>query len=174
LVIGECGHAYEAMKYLVQRLIPKEERPFEVKSILDLMDEWIKQGRIKVDPSKNLEPVTYHDACKYGRLSGLYEQPRRILEAACLDFREMYPNREMSYCCGGGSGFAIMEKGDFKKFRMEHYGKVKARQIEDTGAQVVALACSNCKGQFRDIINYFNLPVRYAGISELVANALVR
>ncbi len=174
LVIGECGHAYEAMKYLVQRLIPKEERPFEVKSILELMDEWIKQGRIKVDPSKNPDPVTYHDACKYGRLSGLYEQPRRILEASCLDFREMYPNREMSYCCGGGSGFAIMEKGDFKKFRMEYYGKVKAAQIKDNGAQVVALACSNCKGQFRDIINHFNLPVRYAGISELVANALVR
>jgi len=173
LVVGECGHAFEAFKYLMMRLIPEEERPFEVKSILELIDQWIREGRIKVDPRKNPEPVTYHDACKLGRLGGLYEEPRRILKACCMDFREMQPNREMSYCCGGGSGFAIMTKGDFLKFRMETYGKIKARQVEETGAGIVALACSNCKGQFREIINYYKLPVRFAGISELVANALV-
>lgn len=80
----------------------------------------------------------------------------------------------MSICCGGGSGFAIMEKGDFLKFRMETYGKLKAEQIKASGASIVALACSNCKGQFREIINYYKLPVRFAGISELIANALVR
>ncbi len=174
LVIGECGHAFEAMKYLIQRLIPAEERPFEVKSILEVYDEWIREDRIKLDPAKNPEPVVYHDSCKAGRLGGLYEEPRRILKSACLDLREMTPNRELSYCCGGGSGFAIMSKGDFLKFRMETYGKIKEEQIRQTGAGVVALACSNCKGQFRDIINYYHLPVRIAGISELVANALVR
>ncbi|MCG0277718.1 MAG: (Fe-S)-binding protein [Thermanaeromonas sp.] len=174
LVVGECGHAFEAFKYLMLRLIPPSERPFEVKSILELIDEWIREGRIKVDPEKNPEPVTYHDSCKLGRLGGLYEEPRRILKACCKDFREMEPNREMSYCCGGGSGFAIMTKGDFLKFRMETYGKIKAEQLKATGASIVALACSNCKGQFREIINYYKLPLRFAGISELVANALVR
>jgi len=174
LVVGECGHAFEAFKFLMLRLVPPSERPFEVKSILELIDEWIREGRIKVDPEKNPEPVTYHDSCKLGRLGGLYEEPRRILKACCKDFREMEPNREMSYCCGGGSGFAIMTKGDFLKFRMETYGKIKAEQLKATGASVVALACSNCKGQFREIINYYRLPLRFAGISELVANALVR
>lgn len=173
LVVGECGHAFEALKYLILRLIPAEERPFEIKSILEVMDAWIKEGRIKVDPAKNPQPVTYHDSCKLGRLGGLYEEPRRILKASCQDFREMKPNREMSLCCGGGSGFAIMTKGDFLKFRMETYGSLKAEQVKETGAEIVALACSNCKGQFRDLINYFQLPVRFAGISELVANALV-
>ncbi|QGP90732.1 putative iron-sulfur-binding oxidoreductase FadF [Neomoorella glycerini] len=174
LVVGECGHAFEALKYLMLRLIPPEERPFEVKSILELEDAWIREGRIKVDPEKNPEPVTYHDSCKLGRLGGLYEEPRRILKACCLDFRELTPNREMSICCGGGSGFAIMEKGDFRKFRMETYGKIKAEQLQASGASIIALACSNCKGQFREIINYYQLPVRFAGVSELVANALVR
>lgn len=174
LVVGECGHAFEAFKFLMLRLVPPSERPFEVKSILELIDEWIREGRIKVDPERNPEPVTYHDSCKVGRLGGLYEEPRRILKACCKDFREMEPNREMSYCCGGGSGFAIMTKGDFLKFRMETYGKIKAEQLKATGANIVALACSNCKGQFREIINYYRLPLRFAGISELVANALVR
>ncbi|MCL4423953.1 MAG: (Fe-S)-binding protein [Firmicutes bacterium] len=172
-VVGECGHAFEALKYLMQRLIPAGERPFEVKSILELEAQWIREGRIKVDPGKNREIVTYHDSCKLGRLGGLYEEPRTILQAACQDFRELVPNREMSLCCGGGSGFAIMAKGDFLKFRMETYGQLKAQQLTDAGAQVVALACSNCKGQFREIINYYKLPLRFAGVSELLANALV-
>lgn len=173
LVVGECGHAFEALKYLILRLIPPEERPFEVKSILEVIDAWIREGRIKVDPRRNPQPVTYHDSCKLGRLGGLYEEPRRILKACCLDFRELEPNREMSICCGGGSGFAIMSKGNFLKFRLETYGKIKAEQLQKSGAEIVALACSNCKGQFREIINYYRLPVRFAGISELVANALV-
>ncbi|HHW44505.1 (Fe-S)-binding protein [Desulfofundulus thermobenzoicus] len=174
LVIGECGHAFEALKYLILRFIPPAERPFEVKSILELEDEWLREGRIKVDPQKNTEPVTFHDSCKYGRLGGMYEEPRRILKACCTDFREMSPNREMNLCCGGGSGFAIMEKGGFLEFRMETYGKLKARQLEATGAKIVACACSNCKAQFREIIKYHKLPMRYAGVSELLANALVR
>ncbi|SHI65383.1 (Fe-S)-binding protein [Desulfofundulus thermosubterraneus] len=174
LVVGECGHAFEALKYLILRLIPPEERPFEVISILELEDRWIREGRIKVDPQKNPEPVTFHDSCKLGRLGGMFEEPRRILKACCPDFREMTPNREMSLCCGGGSGFAIMEKGGFLKFRMETYGRLKAGQLKATGAKVVACACSNCKAQFREIINYHKLPMRYAGVSELLANALVR
>ncbi|HHY94545.1 MAG TPA: (Fe-S)-binding protein, partial [Firmicutes bacterium] len=174
LVVGECGHAFEALKYLILRLIPKSERPFEVKSILELEAQWIQEGRLRVDPDRNTEVVSYHDACKLGRLGGMYEEPRLILQAVCRDFRELQPNREMSYCCGGGSGFAIMSKDDFLKFRMETYGKIKARQLREVGAEVVALACSNCKGQFREIINYYQLPVRFAGISELLANALVR
>jgi len=172
-VIGECGHAFEALKYLILRLIPEKERPFEIKSILELEAQWIQEGRLKVDPSRNTEVVTYHDSCKLGRVGGLYEEPRLILKAACQDFRELQPNREMSLCCGGGSGFAIMAKGDFLKFRMETYGKLKAQQLLDVGADVVALACSNCKGQFREIINYYRLPVRFAGVSEVLAKALV-
>ncbi|KKM09751.1 reductase [Clostridiales bacterium PH28_bin88] len=172
LVVGECGHAFEGLKYLSLRIIPEDERPFKIRSILEVMDDWIREGRIRLDPAKNPQPVTYHDSCKLGRLGGLYEEPRRVLRASCQDVREMQPNREMSLCCGGGSGFAIMTKGDFLKFRMEAYGRLKAEQVKETGAEVVALACSNCKGQFRDLINYFKLPVRFAGISELVANAL--
>jgi len=173
LVVGECGHAYEALKLLIRRLFPPEEVPFKVVSILEIMDKWIQNGTIKVDPTKNSGAITYHDSCKLGRLGGLYDEPRRILKAVTTDFREMNPNRELSYCCGGGSGFALMEKGDFLDFRMKYYGKVKVEQIEAIGAEVVALACSNCKGQFRDIINYYKLPLRYAGVSELVGNALV-
>ncbi|AEA47693.1 (Fe-S)-binding protein [Archaeoglobus veneficus] len=172
VVIGECGHAYDSFKFFYKAIF-KDDMPFEVTSITELTDKWIREGRLKVDPEKNPEPVTFHDSCKWGRCAGIYEEPRRILKAVCKDFREMYPNREMSYCCGGGSGFAIMNKDDFLKFRMETYGKIKAEQIKATGAKIVATICANCKGQLREVINYYNLPVKFMGVSELVANALV-
>ncbi len=175
VVIGECGHAYDSF-ILYKKLYKEmygEEMPFKLTHIVALIDRWIREGKLKVDKNKNPEPVTFHDSCKWGRCAGVYEEPRRVLKAVCKDFREMYPNREMNYCCGGGSGFAIMFKDEFLKFRMETYGRIKAEQIKATGASVVATMCANCKGQFREIIKYFNLPVRYAGVSELVANALV-
>ncbi len=172
VVVGECGHAYEALKFLYKDIYP-EWRNVRVISIIELFDELIRTGKIKVDPEKNPQPVTYHDPCKLGRLGGLYDEPRRILKSVCKDFREMEPNKEMSVCCGGGGGFAIMHKDDFMTFRMETYGKIKADQIRETEAEILALACSNCKGQFREIINWHDLDVEWKGIAELVANALV-
>ncbi|WP_202318420.1 (Fe-S)-binding protein [Archaeoglobus neptunius] len=173
LVVGECGHAYDAIAHFAKDLIPPEERPFKVISWMELLDQFIREGRLKLDKEKNPEPVTFHDSCKWGRTGGIYEEPRRILQAACKDYREMHPNREWNYCCGGGSGFAIMTKDDFLKFRMETYGKVKVEQLKQTGAKVIATICSNCKAQFRELINYWKLDMRFSGVSELVANALV-
>ncbi|AAB90686.1 (Fe-S)-binding protein [Archaeoglobus fulgidus] len=173
LVVGECGHAYDSIAHFAKDLIPPEERPFKVISWMELLDQFIREGKLKLDKEKNPEPVTFHDSCKWGRTGGIYEEPRRILQAACKDFREMYPNREWNYCCGGGGGFAIMAKDDFLKFRMETYGKMKVQQLKQTGAKIIATICSNCKAQFREMINYYNLDMRFSGVSELVANALV-
>lgn len=173
LVVGECGHAYDSIAHFAKDLVPPEERPFKVISWMELLDQFIREKRLKLDKEKNPEPVTFHDSCKWGRTGGIYEEPRRILQAACKDFREMYPNREWNYCCGGGGGFAIMAKDDFLKFRMETYGKMKVEQLKQTGAKIVATICSNCKAQFRELINYYNLDMRFSGVSELVANALV-
>lgn len=102
VVVGECGHAYDVLVHIMKDLFPPKERPFKVISWMELLDKWIKDGKLKLDKEKNPEPVTFHDSCKIGRCGGLYEEPRRVLIASCKDFREMYPNREYNYCCGGG------------------------------------------------------------------------
>lgn len=173
VVNGECGHSWDSFVYYKQ-LWPDTE--WKLTNIVDLEDQWIQSGKLKVDKHKNPEPTTFHDSCKWGRAGGYFDQPRRVLSAVVEDFREMYPNRELGHCCGGGSGFAIFHKDNFYDFRMQTYGKIKADQVRETGAKVVATICANCKGQWREILKYHKLTdegVRFQGLSELVANALV-
>ncbi|MDW8045603.1 MAG: (Fe-S)-binding protein [Nitrososphaerota archaeon] len=172
IVIGECGHAYKALK-IFKRLLPEESKDFEILSILQVTDDYIRRGKLNLDPTKNKEPVTLHDSCNFARMGGIIEEPRRILKACVMDFREMYPNREYNYCCGGGSGLGLITHNKFLEWRMKVAGRKKVDQIKATGAKIVASSCANCKIQFRELIRYYNLDCRYSGIHELVANALV-
>jgi len=171
VVITECGHAYAVSRWEAPKWF-KDDKPwsFEVRSILEVMDEYITSGRIQVDPSKNDFSLTYHDSCNLGRNSGLFEEPRRIVRACVSDFREMTPNRERNYCCGGGGGLvAIEEWSDMRLLA----GKPKAEQIQATGAAAVAASCDNCRHQLGEINTHYDLGVKVMGLAELVANAIV-
>lgn len=168
LVVGECGHATKVLMFLAPSLLG--ELPFEVKSILEITADYIKQGKIKLNKEANPEPVTYHDPCNLSRMCGLVEEPRIILKAACKDFREMVPSGGENYCCGGGGGIALETASH--DYRMEVAGKLKVDQIKQSGAKVVATTCANCKVQLAHLIEYYNLDVKWAGVHDLVLNAL--
>ena len=93
------------------------------------------------------------------RLMGIVEPQRRILEKICPQFREMTPHGVENYCCGGGSGFAIMQSMNFPDWRNSVSGRMKMKQILDAfqdapGPEIkkyVCAPCSNCKGQIRDM-----------------------
>ncbi|MEM4790709.1 MAG: (Fe-S)-binding protein, partial [Thermofilum sp.] len=168
VVITECGHAYRVMKHLAPKWLG-EEFPFEVKSIVEIIDEYIREGRIKLRKEAIKEPVTYHDPCQLARNGGVIEEPRRVLKAAVLDFREMTPNGEKNWCCGGGGGLVAVP--DFEELRVKT-GKKKAEQVRATGARIVTTACENCKAQLKLLSERYNLGVQVVGVMDLVAEAL--
>jgi len=169
LVVTECGHAYGVLKWEAPKWFGKRFN-FEVKSILEVVDEYITQGKIKLDPSKNPEPVTYHDPCNMGRKGGIFEEPRRIIQAASKDYREMTPNRVENFCCGGGAG--LVACSDWTEDRLK-YGDTKAGQIRETQARQVVTACDNCLHQIKELGEKHNLEISVSNVSQLVANALV-
>ena len=138
--------------------------------------EYIDKDRIQLDGSIHTMKSTYHDPCNYGRKSmkafgqAYYEEGRIITRAVCPDYEDMTPLGETNYCCGAGGGAWAMPFAPERVF----YGRRKARQIQDTGAELVVAPCHNCRDQLMKSLNTeydLNIEVKY--LWELVADSLV-
>jgi Fe-S oxidoreductase len=169
VVIGECGHAYTTLRWEAPKWF-KEALPFRVRSLIEVLADWVQSGRLVLNSEANPDPVTYHDSCNLGRNGGLLEEPRIVLRAAVKDFREMYPNREESYCCGGGSGMVAVS--EWQERRMQA-GLPKARQIKATGARIVVASCDNCRIQLGELNEHYNLGIKVTGLADIVVNAAI-
>ena len=169
LVISECGHGYRSTRCEGQNW-GQTDVNFVMESSVDTMIRYIKEGRIKVDKSKNTTPVTFHDSCNNARSCGLYDEPRELLNMVCSDFREMYPNRAENYCCTGGGG--AMSMSEYTPERLKS-AKIKADQLKATGAKIVITSCHNCVDGLSDLIKHYKLGMEVSQLVNLVANALV-
>jgi Fe-S oxidoreductase len=183
IVMGECGHAHKAMCVTADRVLTGDLN-IPRTSWLPLVRDIVMSGKIAFDPSRNDFPVTLHDPCNMVRLMGVVEPQREIVRKLCPQFREMEPHGVENYCCGGGSGFAIMSGNNFPDWRFHVAGRKKMEQILNAfsdcmSAEIpkyVCAPCSNCKGQFRDMLAYYNLwetnRILYGGLVELIVNAM--
>lgn len=183
IVMGECGHEHKALGVIADRVfnntIPRE-------TSMTLIEQIVFSGKLELDPSRNDFPVTLHDPCNITRAMGIVEPQRRVLRYLAPKFREMEPHGTRNYCCGGGSGFAIMSGHNFQDWRMHLSGRRKMRQILEAFADTdlnnpdekkyVCAPCSNCKGQIRDLFDFYGAReksgLHYGGLVELVVNAM--
>ena len=183
IVLGECGHAHKALSVIADRILPPELNIPRV-SCFPLLRDIVLSGKLKLDPSRNDFPVTLHDPCNLVRLMGVVQPQRDVLKAVCPQFREMTPHGVDNYCCGGGSGFAIITRNNIEGWRMNVTGRKKMEQIcgafsDCLGPETkkyVCAPCSNCKGQIRELLEQNNLleknSIRYGGLVELIVNAM--
>jgi heterodisulfide reductase subunit D len=84
--------------------------------------------------------VTYHDPCHLGRASGVFDEPRLVMEAIPgLELVEMPRHREYSRCCGAGGGLKAGYPDIQNKMAQE-----RVREAEATGAQELVSCCPFC------------------------------
>jgi Fe-S oxidoreductase len=169
LILAECGHGFNSNRWEAPEWLQRTYG-FKVKSILQVIADYIRDGRLELDPTQNSKVVTLHDPCNLVRLGGIVEEQRYILQNAVSTFIEMTPNREKNFCCGGGGGQLAMTR--FSKRRIEA-GKIKADQIRATGAKVVVTPCHNCIDQLMELNKHYKLNIEIKTVSEIVADAIV-
>jgi Fe-S oxidoreductase len=169
IVMAECGHGYRALRWEAPEWLGRVP-DVPVRSFVEVVGDYLRAGRITLDPSRNAEPVTLHDPCNLVRNGGVIEEQRYVLSRAVASLVEMTPNRLENYCCGGGGG--ILAAGEYKARRLQS-GGIKAGQIRATGARVVASPCHNCITQLKEIGQHYALGVEVRTIGEIVADALV-
>jgi Fe-S oxidoreductase len=164
--ICECGTAFRVMKQL------SGDQPFHVSSLTEIHALYLREGRIKLEQNKFKGPVTYHDPCQIARNAGVIDEPRYILKHLADDFRDMTKDARYNWCCGGGGGLVAL--GDeTHDFRMKS-SRVKADQVRETGAAILATACENCHSQLSDLNKYYEMGVNVRFLSSMVADALVK
>ena len=171
IVVTECGHAYDALRWTSYNIM-EVPAGLEITHIVGLMGEYVRSGKIKLQESfYNDGTITFHDACKIQRRGGHIKEPRELLNImAPASFKEMSPNKEESICCGGGGGVIAIKEADPIRYAAF---ELKIDQLRKVGAKTVVMSCSNCRLQFTDCVQHFNLDVKVAGLSQMVADALV-
>ena len=119
----------------------------------------IRAGRLK--PEHGTTRFTYHDPCELGRGSGIYDEPRAVIEAVG-ELLEPASTRENALCCGSSVANTAISDG-----QQVQIARAVAGELEATGAEVIVTACPLCKkaigrgtkGEVRDL-------------AEIVAGAL--
>ena len=102
-IIVTCGGCLYAFNNVYPKYI--EDWSFEVKHIMEVIDDLQKQGKLKF--KKSPTQITYHDPCRTGRkLKGrdIFSEPRSLLSQSCEKVLDLSKNREFTQCCGAGSG----------------------------------------------------------------------
>jgi Fe-S oxidoreductase len=118
---------------------------YEVEHHTTLLADLVAAGGISPAPVSGRK-VTFHDPCYLGRYNRVFEAPRRLVRCATGNAPvEMAANRANGFCCGGGGGMAFAEEPPEKRVNRE-----RARQVFDTGADVVAVACPFCMTMLED------------------------
>jgi len=150
---------------------------FGAVTVFDLLIQYIRAGRIKLDKSKFANvTATYHDPCNYGRKAeklfgyGYFDEPRWILDQCLENWVDIYPAKSDQFCCGGGGGTLVT---GYNEERI-HYGRKKMDQIRATGAKMLVVPCHSCHGQLNSIKKEYGmkeLEVKY--LWELVADCMI-
>ncbi|MCM1151068.1 MAG: (Fe-S)-binding protein [Alistipes sp.] len=81
----------------------------------------------------------YHDPCELGRGSGIYDQPRAVIEAIGT-LLEPARTRENAPCCGSSVANTAISDG-----QQLAIARSVASELEATGAETIVTACPLCK-----------------------------
>ncbi|MFO8101772.1 MAG: (Fe-S)-binding protein [Dehalococcoidia bacterium] len=130
-VVVSCPEGYHTLKVEYPRYLG--DTGFEVVHLSQLLAEAVANGQLEFKKSK--KKVTYHDSCRLGRISGIYEEPRMVLRAIeGLQLQEMAHHKAHALCCGTQSW---MNCGTInKQMQIE-----LLKEAKTTGADTLIVAC---------------------------------
>ena len=168
VVSPECGHAYSALNWEGPNLVGKSYG-FQVIHILELLDQLVGEGRIKIKAERDQRRVTFHDPCQIVRRGGIVRQPRNLLNLVSDNFIEMENAGVANICCGGGGGVSSNARAE--KLRITAFG-AKKRQLDAVKPEALVTACGNCRNVLEEAIDEYEMVLPVLGLTELLAEYL--
>ena len=167
VISPECGHAYMAIRWDGPNLVGKAFN-FKVRHILEVLDEFRKDGRLKIS-GKEARRLTYHDPCQIARRGGVIEQPRNMINMFSDNFVEMPDTGKMNWCCGAGGGVSSNERAD--EIRLKVFQR-KKDQLDEIKPDAIVSACSNCRIHLEDGLEEYHMDIPLLSLTETLAEHL--
>ncbi len=169
-IVTACPHCFNTLK----NEYPELGGTFEVIHHATFLQQLIDEGKIKMTEGGAFKgkKITYHDSCYLGRANGIYEAPRKVLEALDVSLVEMKRCKSNGLCCGAG-GAQMFKEEENGELRINNERTAEALQ---TGASVIASACPFCNTMMMDGVKNNNKEeeVQVLDIAELVASEMVK
>ncbi|MGH2625667.1 MAG: (Fe-S)-binding protein [Anaerolineales bacterium] len=164
-ILTTCPHCLHTLK----NEYPAYGGRFDVVHHTQLIQELIDAGRLKVATEGASDGVTYHDPCYLGRHNGVFDPPRRVLDAAGVTLTEMERIRSGSFCCGAGGAqmWKVEEAG------RERVSANRVREAMATGAGTLAVGCPFCMIMLRDAARAEGDRIAVKDVAEIVAERIV-
>jgi Fe-S oxidoreductase len=166
-IVTACPHCFNTLK----NEYPDFDGHYEVIHHTQFIKALIEEGKIKVNGTDR-ERVTYHDSCYLGRMNGVYDVPRDLLNSLQVELVEMERSREKGLCCGAGGA---------QMFKEDEPGnsRINAERISEAlaaGTGTVVANCPYCLTMLSDGVAEREAQdaVKVFDISEMILNNMVR
>jgi len=163
-IITSCPACYKTFHKDYKEILG-DEWNIEVEHATQTIANALKSGKLKVKKLAGKKEITYHDPCHLGRHSGIYDEPREILEKLGYEIVEMKFSREQALCCGGGGGV----KSNYQELS-NVITKDVLEEAKKTKTDVLVTTCPMCDACF--LQNTKDSKMNVKELSELVVERL--
>lgn len=159
-IVVTCGSCYRIWRDYSKT----QQVDFEALHGLQCVNQLLRAGRLRF--SKRVDKkVTYHDSCHLGRGTGVYDDPREVLQAIPgVQLLEMERNRRWSWCCGGGGGVPEADPA-----LAQWSAADRMREAAATGAELILTSSALCR---RSLTDLQKAPLPTQDIFEFIYEAL--
>jgi Fe-S oxidoreductase/nitrate reductase gamma subunit len=165
-VITECPHCYNTLKNDYRQYGAE----LEVIHHTELIDNLLKVDKLRLNGSKDLGNVVFHDSCYLGRYNGIYAAPRRVIALVTGQVStDMERRYDKSFCCGAGGGRMWMEESTGKRINV-----ARVEQALKKDPRTICVCCPYCLTMFADGLKDKKADdrVQVLDLAEIVAGAL--
>lgn len=166
-IVTACPHCFNTIK----NEYPALGGVYEVLHHSEFLQQLIDAGKVSLKEGGSFKgrKITFHDSCYLGRANGVYEAPRKVIEALDAELVEMKRCKTNGLCCGAGGAqmFKDAEPGN-KEINIE-----RTEEALETGASTIAVGCPFCLTMISDGVKSKEKEsdIKVKDLAELIAEA---
>ena len=141
-VVFTCPECYRTFNMDYRDLV--DDLGFEMVHIADYVKDLIDSGKLKAEDFASAQyKFTYHDSCRLGRHSGIYDSPRALADAfSGGNYLEMERTRDKAVCCGVSAWTNC--NAQTKRMQID-----RLMEAKKAGADRLLMFCPKCQVHFK-------------------------